>query len=64
MGLEALPGRDAVGGVAVPEAGLWAIGKCARILTVPTTNRLQVGMIVYNNCYWSSDKLKKCPTDN
>lgn len=35
MGLEALPGRDAVGGVAVPEAGLWAVGKCARILTVP-----------------------------
>ena len=36
MGLEALPGRDAVGGVAVPEAGLWAVGKCARILTVPS----------------------------
>lgn len=35
MGLEALPGRDAAGGVAVPEAGLWAVGKCARILTVP-----------------------------
>ena len=27
--------------------------------TYLTTNRLQAGMIVYNNCYWSSDKLKK-----
>lgn len=36
VGLEALPGREAVGGVAVPEAGLWAVGKCARILTVPS----------------------------
>ncbi len=39
VGLEALPGRDAVGGVAVPEAGLWAVGKCARILTVPNHRR-------------------------
>ena len=42
VGLEALPGRDAVGGVAVPEAGLWAVGKCARILTVPRSRVVQV----------------------
>lgn len=43
MGLEALPGRDAVGGVAVPEAGLWAVGKCARILTVPVLDLCCLG---------------------
>lgn len=42
VGHEALPGRDAVGGVAVPEAGLWAVGKCARILTVPSSHLTQI----------------------
>ena len=36
VGLEALPGRDSAGGVAAPDGGLSeAVGKCARILTVP-----------------------------
>lgn len=47
MGLEALPGRDAVGGVAVPEAGLWAVGKCARILTVPGAESLIIAGATY-----------------